>query len=447
MDEKIYALWLSEAVSAGSIFGKHLLDKYGCYEEIYHLSESAYKEAGIRKGSELFTRLCNKNLDLAKKILGFCEHNGFVIIEYTSPAYPERLKAIKNPPPVLYARGRMIDFDDNVCIAVVGTRSYSDEGWNSTYKIASGIAQSGAVVVTGLASGIDTAATRAALDSSGFAVGVLGSGLEKVYPSENRTLFEEMYEKGLVISERAPFTDITGRYFPVRNRIISGLCNAVLVGEGSIGSGALITAAHANEQGRRVFAIPGNIENPESSGVNKLIKDGATPVFDARDIVEGFEYRYPHRIKCTTLASASISVPEKRSEKRARVFRANPAGTTARVTEADTPAEATQRTPRKTAPKKDSPVEFVRVNITDSTAEMTTGTATRSAAQPELGELSEIERKVFGYISESDFRMCDSIFSAIGEGQSEVAAALTVLEIMGYVETQGPKVMKAKKYR
>lgn len=318
MNEKILAIWLSEALYPGSIYVKKLIGTYGSFQEIYKLGAAGYEKVGIKPDSVVMSRLLDKRLEDHEKILSFCDYNFFNVIEYTSGMYPERLRAIKDPPPVIYARGRMIDFDDNVCIAVVGTRSYTDAGWNSVYKVSSGLASGGAVVVTGLASGIDTAATQAALEASGFAVGVLGSGVERIYPSENRELFEVMYKKGLVISEKAPFSEMSGRYFPVRNRLISGLCNGVLVGEGSIKSGAMHTAAHGSEQGRTIFAIPGDISSPESSGVNKLIRDGASPVFDAKDILDRYMYFYPHRIGKTTVSSESVEVPEKRSTKRVR---------------------------------------------------------------------------------------------------------------------------------
>ncbi len=320
MDDNIYAIWFSRALGAGSVHGGRLIEKYGSFKEIYKLKETDYIAAGIKSDTAVMARLLDKSLDEQQRILSFCVHNYFDIIEYTSNMYPERLRVIKDPPPVLYTRGRMIDFDDNLCIAVVGTRSYSDAGWNSTYKIASGLAQGGAIVVTGLASGIDTAATRAALEASNFAVGVLGSGLEKIFPSENRELFEEMYRNGLLISELPPFSEITGRYFPVRNRIISGLCNGVLVGEGSTRSGAMITAAHAAAQGRHIYAIPGDLSSEESTGVNKLIREGATPVFDGTDILERYKYLYSHRITNASAVADRIEVPEERSTKRVRVL-------------------------------------------------------------------------------------------------------------------------------
>lgn len=442
MDEKIFAVWLSLALNPGSIYSKRLIEKYGNFSEIYRLGKDEYTAAGIKPDSPAMTCLLDKSTKEAERCINFCECNYFNITEYTSGAYPQRLRAIKDPPAVIYTRGRMTDIDDNVCIAVVGTRSYSDAGWNSTYKIASGLAEGGAVIVTGLASGIDTAATKAALESSGFAVGVLGSGIEKIFPSENKELFERMYDSGLLISELAPFTGITGKYFPVRNRIISGLCNGVLVGEGSTGSGAMITAAHASEQGRHIYAIPADISNPESTGVNKLIRDGATPVFDASDILGKYMYMYPHRIKTTVSSSASVSVPEERSTKRVRVLGTKKAQLKTHITSA--PAENTAPKPKSfagtdTEKTGTAPLVFEKVAGSDMTP----------AAVPEQGKtadtalMSEAEKKVYEYISGRDFGIIDEIAAAIGEDYTAVSVAVTFLEIKGLVIVEGAKVMKA----
>ncbi len=454
MNEKILAVWLSEALGPGSICGKKLIEEYGSFENIYRLTPRDYENIGIKPYSIVMSRLSDKKLDRANKCAAFCDHNYFGIIEYTSNMYPQRLRAIKNPPPVIYARGRMIDFDDNVCIAVVGTRSYSDTGWNSTYKITSGMASGGAVIVTGLASGIDTAATRAALDSSGFAVGVLGSGLEKIFPSENKELFEEMYQRGLVITERAPFTEITGKYFPVRNRIISGLCNAVLIGEGSTRSGAIITAAHASEQGRRIFAIPADISNPESTGVNKLIRDGAVPVFGSWDILKNYVYTYPHRVSSVP-ASGNVVVPEKRSTKKIRVLKGkniapkdkaeSGAAKTVKAeptVKSEAPVKATKikTAAKNTAVPKRSGLVFEKVYE----ANMDKLKTKAEAPKPEfdIDTLGALEKKVYLCIAEKGTVVADSIGIEINEDPTNVNIALTALEMFGLIETEGAKVRK-----
>jgi len=477
MDEKILAIWLSEALGPGNVFAKRLIEKYGSFSEIYKLDEASYKNEGIKPDSIVMSRLCSKDLSEAEKSFEFCSYNYFQMIEYTSGAYPKRLRAIKDPPPILYARGRMIDFDDNVCIGIVETRSYSDAGWNSTYKIASGIAAAGAVVVTGLASGIDTAATKAALAESGFCVGILGSGVEKIYPSENKSLFEEMYRNGLVISERAPLTDITGRYFPVRNRIISGLCNGVLVGEGSTSSGAMITASHALEQGRGIFAVPGDISNPESSGVNKLIRDGAVPVFGASDVIEKYAYIYPHRIK-TVSDRTDMSVPVERSSKKIRVLgkKSEPrpeaeAPRKAAVQKKDEPSGVKMTYKEQKIYKKDgsnrivaSAIERVyepfpeRKPVTSSKAkkpfapkfekvsaedvEKLISSAEEQNKKNDLDSLGELERRIFDYMSEREFCMADDIVVSLGEDLMTVSAALTNLELLGMIVMEGPKLYR-----
>lgn len=445
MEEKVLAIWLSEILGPGSTFGKVLLEKFGSFEEIYRLTEKEYIQAGIKAGTPVLEKLVDKNTAEAEKSYAFCEYNYFNVIEYTSALYPERLRAIKNPPPVLYARGRMINFDDNVCIGVVGTRSYTDAGWDSTYKIAGGLSAGGAVVVTGLASGIDTAATKAALASSGFAVGILGSGLEKIYPAENRELFEEMYVKGLVISERVPFTDITGKYFPVRNRIISGLCNGVLVGEGNTRSGAMITASHASEQGRRVFAIPGDISGQESTGVNKLIREGATPVFEAWDILEQFVYLYPHRLSNSSIPkNESIVVPEERSTKKVRALKwqKNTQANKENKKQSVKNAVEKKQTAHTTSVKKKK--ELVFEKVFESDMDKLSKKSESASLNFDIESLGDLEKKVYRYISESDFRMTDSIATELSASVLDVTIALTTLELAGLVETEGPKVRKIR---
>lgn len=429
MNEKILAIWLSKALGPGSIYAKRLLEEYGSFENIYRLSPLEYEHIGIKRNSTLMTRLSDKNTDHAYKSAAFCDQNHFGIVEYTSHLYPQRLRVIKDPPPVLFTRGRMIDIDDNVCLAVVGTRSYSDAGWNSTYKIASGLASGGAVVVTGLASGIDTAATRAALDSSGFAIGVIGSGIEKIYPLENKELFEEMYQKGLVITERVPFAEITGSYFPVRNRIISGISNAVLVGEGSTKSGAMITAGHASEQGRHIYAIPADISNPESTGVNNLIRDGAYPVFDSWDILKNYTYLYPHRI--TGISASQITeVPEKRSTKRIRVIKGSSSVADGKV-QPSTEHQSTISKESAIAKKKED--EIHKQHNANSKAKI---------AMPDFGldSLNPTERKIYDCIASNGSMVADTISEQTGIHPIDVNIALTILEMSGLVETEGAKV-------
>jgi len=180
---------------------------------------------------------------------------------------------------------------------VVGTRDCTPYGVACAEKLGYGLTQGGAVVVSGLAKGIDAAATRGALRSGGVTVGVVGNGLDVHYPYESRYLYEDVAAAGALISEYPPGTRPAGSHFPARNRIISGLCLATLVVEAPERSGALITAETAMEQGRDVFAVPGPIDAPKSIGCNQLIRDGAGLVSDAWDILREYEARFPDKLR------------------------------------------------------------------------------------------------------------------------------------------------------
>lgn len=213
-------------------------------------------------------------------------------IEYVTradPAYPKSLLQREVvPPPVLYYKGD-INLCREPCIAVVGTRRCTPYGKYAVNKIVGELAESGMTIVSGLATGIDGFAHAAALDVGGKTIAVLGSGLFNVTPVSNIGLFDAICKKGLVISEYTPDTHANEYTFPQRNRIISGLSRGVLVVEAAEKSGSLITANCAAEQGRDVFAVPGDIDKLRSIGTNKLIKQGATPVTNAKDILDCYK--------------------------------------------------------------------------------------------------------------------------------------------------------------
>jgi len=197
--------------------------------------------------------------------------------------YPEPLRQIADPPALLYRRG---PWRQGECLAVVGARRASAAGQLLTRQLCRELAAAGVTIVSGLARGIDTAAHLGALDAGGSTVAVLGCGIDLIYPPENEALFRRIAESGAIFSEYPPGTEPRAGHFPGRNRLISGLSRGVLVVEAATGSGSLITVEFALDQGREVFAVPGAVHVPTSSGVNRLIKEGATPVTEARDILE-----------------------------------------------------------------------------------------------------------------------------------------------------------------
>lgn len=215
--------------------------------------------------------------------------SGARVVTFLSEEYPKVLLEIPDPPPYLYVKGELRGSE--TAVAVVGSRRASTYGLLTTTRLATELAGHGITVVSGMARGVDTAAHRGALSGGGRSIGVLGCGIDLLYPPENRKLFEEMAEKGALVSEFPMGTLPLAENFPRRNRIISGMSRGVLVVEAQENSGSLITAQFALEQGREVFAIPGNINASSSRGANRLIKQGAKLVECVNDILE----ELPHR--------------------------------------------------------------------------------------------------------------------------------------------------------
>lgn len=219
---------------------------------------------------------------------------GIDIIPLDHDTYPEMLKYIHDPPLVLYARGSI---PTARCIAVVGSRRASGYGSETAFKLSQDLAGHDCVVVSGMARGIDTAAHSGALNAGGKTVAVLGCGVDYAYPPENKGLMERIIQSGAVISEYPPGVGPAAYHFPTRNRIISGMSFGVLVVEAGQKSGSLITAQIALEQGREVFAVPGNINHIYSYGTNHLIKDGAKLVTSVEDILEEIPWQLSYQKK------------------------------------------------------------------------------------------------------------------------------------------------------
>lgn len=216
-------------------------------------------------------------------------------IETISPLeaqYPTLLREITNPPPLLYYQGD-ISLGSSTSVAVVGSRKATPYGRWVAYSLAEKLANNGVTVVSGMASGIDSFAHRGALENGGKTIAVFGCGLDICYPPSNRELMERILENGLILSEYPPGTAPLPFRFPLRNRIISGICQGTVIVEAGLQSGSLITAEYAAEQGRNIYAVPGNINSTYSIGANKLIKDGALPLVVLDDLIEdlGIEAR------------------------------------------------------------------------------------------------------------------------------------------------------------
>lgn len=288
-------IWLTTRPGIGVHGRAALLRLFGTAERIFEMKERDYLAA---EGFECrwLESLLDKSLNEAEKILIECDDKSIRLVTYADGAYPSRLRNISDPPALLYYCGTLPDFDNEAVIGVIGSRRCSAYGLLHAKQFSKLIAFSGGLVVSGGARGIDSMALRGALDSEMPVACVLGCGVDVVYPPENRELFRQIAAHGCLLSEYRPGTRPERGNFPVRNRIISGLALGVLVVEAPERSGALITANLALEQGRDVFAIPGNIGVKSCEGSNRLIRDGAIVVENGWEILREYEHLFPGKL-------------------------------------------------------------------------------------------------------------------------------------------------------
>jgi len=282
--DKRYWVGFNLVKGIGAVRLQALRDHFGDLSLAWQAPLAALEAAGL--SPKLAERVAQVrrgvNLD---DYLARLEAQGIQVLTWEDEAYPPRLKEIEQPPPVLYVRGDLTP-DDFWAIAVVGTRRVTAYGRQVTEEVSTCLAQHGVTVVSGLARGVDAIAHQAALRAGGRTLAVLGNGVDQVYPPEHRTLAEQIIQRGALLSDYPPGTPPEAANFPPRNRIISGLAMAVLVVEAGESSGALITAQFAADQGREVFAVPGNILAPQSKGTNRLIQQGARPLLGAEDLLD-----------------------------------------------------------------------------------------------------------------------------------------------------------------
>lgn len=284
MDDKLYWIGFTLIKGIGAVRFQRLLDRFGDGESAWKAAPADLAGAGLNL--KMIERLVSvrEKVDLSL-IWDQIHSKGIRVLTWMDELYPQRLKEIEQPPPVLYMRGELSQ-EDTWAVAIVGTRRVTPYGRQVTEEIASFLAANGVTIISGLARGVDAIAHNAALRAGGRTLAVLGSGVDKIYPPENRAMADQIMQHGAVLSDYVPGTPPESTNFPPRNRIISGLSMAVVVIEAGETSGALITAEFAAEQGREVFAVPGNILAPQSKGTNKLIQRGAHPLLSASDIME-----------------------------------------------------------------------------------------------------------------------------------------------------------------
>ncbi|MDY3225286.1 MAG: DNA-processing protein DprA [Candidatus Faecousia sp.] len=305
----VHWIWLAHRPGVSDRMKAVLLEHFCDPEDIYFADTGAFDHVQ-ELTPEARESLTDKNLAPSERILEDCCRLGLHILTYRDAAYPVRLKNIPDPPMVLYYKGQLPQLDGVPVIGVVGTRKASAYGMTAAKRMGYQIGKCGAVVVSGMAYGIDGMAMSGALSAGAATVGVLGNGADIVYPLSNRALFRDVERYGCLLSEFAPGQPPAKWTFPKRNRIISGLSCGVLVVEAPEVSGALITARQAAEQGRDVFVVPGNIDTPTCAGSNRLLREGAIMVSSGWEVLSEYQAIYPDKIRREDGASSLTAYPD-----------------------------------------------------------------------------------------------------------------------------------------
>lgn len=287
MDTRPYWVGFNLVRGIGAVRFQFLLDAFGDAETAWNASPTALAAAGL--GPKIVQRILEvrRTVNLVQYWEAI-DKQGIRVLTWDDAEYPSQLKEIDQPPPVLYLRGEVVA-EDAWSVAIVGTRAVTSYGRQVTEDLARVLAGAGVTIVSGLARGVDGVAHTAAVRAGGRTLAVLGCGVDRIYPPEHRGLAEKIIAQGALVSDYAPGTPPDSTNFPPRNRIISGLSLAVVIVEAGETSGALITAGFAADQGREVFAVPGNIHAPQSKGPNRLIHNGAHPLLQPQDVLEALD--------------------------------------------------------------------------------------------------------------------------------------------------------------
>lgn len=285
-----YWIWLQTSLGAGARTDE-ILAYFETPEKLYLAGSKEWRLSGLFTQKKI-EALKSTTPSQTGAILGECRKKGYTVITPDSPLFPDRLKNLSNMPLVLYGVGDCTVLKDSVSIGMVGTRNASAYGIETAQKLSFRLASAGVTIVSGGALGIDSEAHAGAMLADGRTLAFLGCGLSYDYLKENASLRRAIARHGAVVSEYPPFSPPGRRTFPIRNRLISGASLGVVVVEAGVKSGSLITADCALDQGRDVFAVPGDIIRSSFDGTNHLIKNGAKPVFSAEDILAEYEYTY-----------------------------------------------------------------------------------------------------------------------------------------------------------
>lgn len=404
-------IWFAHRPAVNDRMRLALLQHFSDPEDIYYADDGAFDHIeGLTP--EAKESLQEKSLLEAEEILDRCDREGLQLLTYRDAAYPMRLKNIPDPPMVLYYKGQLPELDASPVIGIVGTRKASAYGLQTAKRLGYQIGSCGGIVVSGMAYGIDGLAMSGALTAGAKVVGVLGCGADIVYPVSNRALFRDVEQYGCILSEFPPGMPPSKWTFPKRNRIISGLSCGVLVVEAPEKSGALITARLAADQGRDVFAVPGNVDQPTCTGSNRLLRDGAIVATSGWEVLCEYEALYPDKLRKITDQSRQTVYSDELALAAAQQEKTLP-----KV------AQKPRSLGRKSGLKKN--LEKKTIDNSGSTA--------YSDVNKEKPKLSEEEQKILSALGTGE-RLVDDVIAETGIGAGKLLGLLTMLEVKGVLK-------------
>lgn len=412
-----YWIWLSTLPGMSLKGQQRVLRHFGSPEEVFLSDKTAIEQVEgltIKERSALLV----KDLGLADGVLADCRKQNIHILTYQDANYPQRLKNIDTPPLVLYYKGTLLPFDELPAVAVVGARKASGYGLTVAKRMGYQIGACGGTVISGAARGIDSLALEGALSAGGQVCGVLGNGLDVVYPPEAKGLYADIEKHGCLISEFVPGTPPYGQNFPRRNRIMSGLSLGVLVVEAAKKSGSLITAELALEQGRDVFAVPGNIGLDSCAGSNALLQEGAILATCGWDIMREYQSQYPALVK-NYRGGQGIALAPRDAQPQPQPLVATPVSVPKR-TNYDENAQNFDAEVKNSAPNTENRIDnpqnrnYIDLHEIKST-------------------LSEDECAIVDALTQGQ-KHVDDIISETGLPAGRILASLTLLEVKGQVK-------------
>lgn len=408
---------LAEILGHGSPLLKPLLGTFEDPMGVFAADASALRAAVPEIGQGTLASILQKRSEAeAVRISRFCHENGVQILTMESPAYPSSLRELDGAPAVLYCRGRLPALENRLAVGVVGTRKADVYGEQVTYKLSFELAAAGAVIVSGMAAGLDGIAAAAALNAGGETIAVLGCGIDITYPKQHTRLASEIAERGAIITEYAPGTMPYSWNFPMRNRIISGLSSAILVTEAADQSGSLITARYGTMQGKTVFAVPGDITAERSAGCNRLLQEGALPAITSGDVLSQFRFLYRETLHPEILPEAAqyaALTPEALRPYRLR--------TAVKQEPIEMPETTGKSTPKSRKKRKKDETYAENVSQTEPKVEKT--------AAPDTSLLTARQSELYALLPDAPFSV--DVLTAAGVPVAEALATLTILELYG----------------